>query len=297
MKKSLVLITIILVAVILLSCLLLFSLFQKIPEKKENNLPPISTEIKTEIPTEIQPKTDSTFRVSSPLSNQTISSPITISGEARGTWFFEGTFPIRLVDANGVFIASTIAQAQGSWTTDAFVPFKAELIFSSPSTSVGTLIFEKDNPSDLPENADERRIPITFQTQQRTVSLFFYRSEKDLDANGNIQCSDKGLEVVTRTIPMTVTPIQDVIRLVLQGELTEEERMRGLGTEYPLPGVTLKGTNLSNGILTLELTDPENKTSGGSCRVNILRLQIETTAKQFPEVTEVRFLPDSLFQP
>ena len=149
----------------------------------------------------------------------------------------------------------------------------------------------------MPENADARRIPITFQTQQRTVSLFFYRSEKDLDANGNIQCSDKGLEVVTRTIPMTVTPIQDVIRLVLQGELTEEERMRGLGTEYPLPGVTLKGTNLSNGILTLELTDPENKTSGGSCRVNILRLQIETTAKQFPEVTEVRFLPDSLFQP
>ena len=59
----------------------------------------------------------------------------------------------------------------------------------------------------------------------------------------------------------------------------------------------IKGASLKDEVLTLEFNDPNGKTVGGSCRVGILWFQIEATAKQFPEVKEVRFLPEELFQP
>jgi len=43
--------------------------------------------------------------------------------------------------------------------------------------------------------------------------------------------------------------------------------------------------------------DSNNATNGGACRVAILWYQIEATAKQFPNVKEVRYLPETLFNP
>ena len=44
-------------------------------------------------------------------SNQIIAGPFQISGKARGSWFFEASFPIKLVDENNNVLATTIAQA------------------------------------------------------------------------------------------------------------------------------------------------------------------------------------------
>jgi hypothetical protein len=98
-------------------------------------------------------------------------------------------------------------------------------------------------------------------------------------------------------MPITVTPIQDAIKLLLKGELTSAERAEGISTEYPLAGFELKSAGLTDGVLTLTFADPQGKTGGGSCRVGILWMQIEATAKQFPEVSSVRFSPEWLFQP
>jgi len=133
--------------------------------------------------------------------------------------------------------------------------------------------------------------------ETRTVKLYYYNYELDRDESGNIACSRNGLVAVERKIPITQTPIQDTIKLLLLGELTDEEQTRGIDTEYPLEGLSLKGASLKDGILTLEFEDPNYKTGGGSCRVGILWFQIEATAKQFPEVQQVRFLPEELFQP
>ena len=133
--------------------------------------------------------------------------------------------------------------------------------------------------------------------KMQTIKLYYYNPDKDKDTSGSILCSRKGLEAIERQIPLTMTPIQDTIKLLLQGNLTAAEKAREISTEYPLPGVELKGANLTNGILTLEFVDPQNKTGGGSCRVGILWFQIEATAKQFPEVKEVKFKPEELFQP
>ena len=98
----------------------------------------------------------------------TVSSPLTVTGEARGTWFFEASFPIMAVDWDGRIIAQVPAQAQGEWMTEEFVPFSATLIFTTPTAgdpavNRGSLILQKDNPSGLPEHDDSLEIPVVFE--------------------------------------------------------------------------------------------------------------------------------------
>ena len=236
------------------------------------------------------------IKVENPQPNETIQSPYIIKGQARGYWFFEASFPIKLLDENGNVINQIIAQAQGDWMTEDFVPFESILTFSIPKDQPGTLVFEKDNPSGLPENDAQIRIPV-FLKASKTVNLYYYNSNLDKDSAGNILCSRQGLVPVERQIPITNTPIQDTIRLLISGNLTEAEKAQGITTEYPLPEFSLEAASLNNGILTLTFDDPQNKTGGGSCRVGILWFQIEATAKQFSGVSQVRFMPEELFQP
>lgn len=103
------------------------------------------------------------IRIETPRPNQKISSPLTITGQARGTWFFEASFPVVLTDWDGKIIAEGVATAQSDWMTENFVPFKATLEFNRPSYGDnGSLILKKDNPSGLPENDDALEIPILF---------------------------------------------------------------------------------------------------------------------------------------
>ncbi len=135
------------------------------------------------------------------------------------------------------------------------------------------------------------------EPEVESIQLFYYSSERDKDATGNVLCSRQGLVAVTRTVPVASATPEGAVWLLLTGGLTAEERAAGLSTEYPLSGVTLQSTTLNNGVLTLVLSDPENKTSGGACRAGVLWYQIEATAKQFAGVSEVRFMPEFLFQP
>jgi len=100
--------------------------------------------------------------VSFPKPNTVIQSPLVVQGKEVGTWYFEASFPVRLLDANGKELAATPAQAQGDWRTTDFVPFQATLTFGQPTTPTGTLVFQKDNPSGLPENEKSISVPIRF---------------------------------------------------------------------------------------------------------------------------------------
>lgn len=104
------------------------------------------------------------IRVDIPAPEAIISSPLTVSGEARGTWFFEGDFPVILTNWDGLIIAEGFATAEGEWMTEEYVPFSATLTFTS-DTSVsdrGSLILQKSNPSGLPENDDALEYPVYF---------------------------------------------------------------------------------------------------------------------------------------
>ncbi len=93
-----------------------------------------------------------------------VSSPLVITGKARGNWYFEASFPVELVDSNNKLIANGIAQAQSDWMTTNFVPFKTTLTFLTQDWKdmSGTLIFRKDNPSGEPQFDDQMRLPVRF---------------------------------------------------------------------------------------------------------------------------------------
>lgn len=255
-----------------------------------------------ETPTDENGSKHDLIRVYAPQPLDIVTSPLIIRGEARGMWYFEATFGVRMQDANGndIPLDPAYIMTENEWMTEDFVSFETTHTFSAPDTETGTLIFERSNPSGLPENADELRVPIRFDTDEvsdRTIQLYYYDPNEDTDADGNILCSASGLVAVERTIPMTQTPVQDAVRLLLRGELTSEEEDRGVTTEYPLEGLELTEVSGTGETLTLHFDDPNNTTSGGSCRAGILWLQILETAKQFDGVEEVQFSPEFLFQP
>lgn len=94
-----------------------------------------------------------------------VSSPLQITGEARGNWFFEATFPVVLTNWDGLIIAEGFATAEGDWMTEEFVPFSAEITFSSDTavSNRGSLILQKANASGLPEHDDAYEITVFFE--------------------------------------------------------------------------------------------------------------------------------------
>jgi hypothetical protein len=98
-----------------------------------------------------------------PLPDAIVQSPLVIEGRARGNWFFEASFPVYLLSAEGDTLAVRPAQAAGEWMTEAFVPFKVTLAFTPPASATGTLVLARDNPSGLPEHAAELRVPVRFR--------------------------------------------------------------------------------------------------------------------------------------
>ncbi|KKW44760.1 MAG: hypothetical protein UY95_C0018G0005 [Parcubacteria group bacterium GW2011_GWA2_56_7] len=101
------------------------------------------------------------IRLTNPRPNERISSPLLITGEARGYWFFEATFPVVLTNWDGLIIAQGYATALDEWMTEDFVPFSATLDFDPNQVYPrGALILQKSNPSGLPEHDDAFEIPI-----------------------------------------------------------------------------------------------------------------------------------------
>lgn len=99
--------------------------------------------------------------INSPQPGEVISSPLVVSGFAKGSWFFEATLPIKLLDDKGQTITASYAQAESDWMTSDLVPFKALLNFKTNAKS-GYLLIAKDNPSGLAEYDASLRISVNF---------------------------------------------------------------------------------------------------------------------------------------
>lgn len=103
--------------------------------------------------------------IDAPLPGSTVTNPVKVTGKARGAWFFEGSFPVVVVNWDGLIIGEGVATAEGEWMTEDFVPFSGTIFYTlAPGTPYdrGALIFKKDNPSGLPEHDDAREVPIFF---------------------------------------------------------------------------------------------------------------------------------------
>jgi len=102
--------------------------------------------------------------VAIPLEGSVVRSPLTVSGSARGMWYFEGSFPAEIQDQNGNTIAIGIMTAQDEWMTEKFVPFTGTLIWNeAPQTTNGILILKRDNPSGFSEYDQFMSVQIRFE--------------------------------------------------------------------------------------------------------------------------------------
>ncbi|MBU2109898.1 Gmad2 immunoglobulin-like domain-containing protein [Patescibacteria group bacterium] len=105
--------------------------------------------------------------INSPKPDEFISSPVTVSGKARGFWFFEASFPAAVYDSNdkqlGIAPVQFVPQNENdTWMTENFINFKGEIIFSKPTIDTGYILFKKDNPSGLPELDESFKLPVRF---------------------------------------------------------------------------------------------------------------------------------------
>lgn len=103
------------------------------------------------------------IRVTNPFPGAVTGKTFTVMGEARGSWFFEASFPVEVLDKDGKTLATGIAQAQGDWMTTNFVKFSAPI--SVPESYIGpaTLVLKKDNPSGDAVRDASVRFPFTIE--------------------------------------------------------------------------------------------------------------------------------------
>lgn len=219
--------------------------------------------------------------VNSPKPNDEVVSPLEITGEARGNWYFEASFPIRIEDSNGNVLGTAIASAQEDWMTTEFVSFEATLSFEDSSTTAGKIILIKDNPSGLPEYDNQLEIPVTFgePVEKMTVKAYFNNSELD----PQISCNK--VFAVERKVPKTQAVARAALDELLKGT-TPAEQQDGYFTSIN-SGVTIKSLTVSNGVARVDFDERIEEGTGGSCRVSAIRAQITETLKQFSTVNQV----------
>lgn len=139
------------VLIIAAAAIFLAYAFMPVPVPSPVKLPPVV----------VQESSSPNLRNVSVKPGDLVTSPLTVTGEAR-TWYFEGSFPVKLLGGGGVVLAQVPAQALSDWMTTEFVPFKATLEFSALTTATGTLVLKNDNPSGLPEKDEWVRVPVRF---------------------------------------------------------------------------------------------------------------------------------------
>lgn len=227
------------------------------------------------------------IRVEYPRPNEKVESPIFIKGEARGSWYFEADFPIKIFDDNGFLLGMAPAQAFGEWMTEDFVPFETSFPFAVPSTQRGKLVLEKDNPSGLPEHADELVTPVYFKEiidfSEELMSVRIFLSDSRFVGEPYFDCSRT--IAVERSVTKSADPARSALEALLRGPI-EEEINQGFISNIN-PGVRIKKITIDSGIAKVDFDDQLEYQVGGSCRVSAIRTQISETLKQFPTVDEV----------
>ncbi|MFM2381326.1 MAG: hypothetical protein RLZZ76_93 [Candidatus Parcubacteria bacterium] len=162
MKQSTILIFVALSLVVGFSFLLFVSTLRapEVPLLPENEVP--VEESQTETITYTNASAD-LVTVELPLPGAMTGKEFGVIGSARGYWFFEGSFPIEILDKDGNVLTTGIGTALGEWMTEDFVKFVSEV--KVPETYIGpaTVVLKKDNPSGLPENDASVSFPITIE--------------------------------------------------------------------------------------------------------------------------------------
>ena len=112
---------------------------------------------------------DSNIEVDLPYIGAVVGKDFSVIGRARGTWFFEGSFPVKVIAQDGAqkgkVLSTGIAQVKPgeNWMTEDFVSFKADIKVPQSYIGKANIVLQKDNPSGLPEHDASVTIPVTIE--------------------------------------------------------------------------------------------------------------------------------------
>jgi hypothetical protein len=223
---------------------------------------------------------DDLIQITSPVSGQSITSPLVIEGKARGFWYFEAVFPVMLADSRNNIIARGLATAKSDWMTEDFVPFSTKLEFTPDYGNSGTLIVHNNNPSNNTENNREKRIPVFF-AQKETILVQVYFVNTKLDPN----FMGEKVFPVQRSIPKTQAVARSALEELLKGP-TQQEQGAGYSTSIN-SDVKIQKLSIVDGTARVDFDSQLEFQVGGSARVGAIRAQITQTLEQFKTVQNV----------
>lgn len=104
------------------------------------------------------------IQVDLPMPKGVVGKEFKIVGKARGgDWYFEGSFPVIIIDNSGKIIFESYASALDDWMTTDYVPFEGKVKIESNYIGEATLLLKKDNPSGLSEYDASCSFPITIE--------------------------------------------------------------------------------------------------------------------------------------
>jgi len=220
-------------------------------------------------------------KVTSVKARQEINSPLVVEGKAKGSWFFEGSLQIKILDENGNVLGSSYGQAQGDWMTEDFVAFKGTIAYESKTGGKGFLVVANDNPSGLAEYNKEIKIPIVLApTGYTKIKVYFNNNNLDFEISCNKVFASE------REILKTEAIGSAAINELLEGP-TSDEINQGFYTNIN-SGVKLQGLSIDeNGIAHADFDKQLEQGIGGSCKISAIRAQIVETLKQFSTIKDV----------
>lgn len=139
--------------------------------------------------------------------------------------------------------------------------------------------------------------PDAEEAEKITVKLYYYNLDKDKEIDESIPCSADAVLPVEREITESLNVPAATLRLLLKGDITDEEASEGFQTEFAPGKLSYKSLMVKDGTATIEFQDDNGFTSGGSCRAGLLATQIKKTLLQFDTIDKVVFANEDMFQP
>ena len=216
--------------------------------------------------------------VTEPQEGSTISSPFTLSGEAR---VFEATVNYRLSQADGTVLVESFTMTDaadvGEWG-----PLEVLVGYPQPLQFSGYLEVYQISAVDGAE-VDKLVINLILgdaseEAVTTTVNVYFGMADLDpMDCELTMP--------VARVIPATEAVGRAALAQLLTGPTAEEEA-EGYFTSIN-PGVTVNSLTIQDGVARVDFDSRLEQNIGGSCLVTHVRAQITDTLTQFPTVDEV----------
>lgn len=142
-------------AMLIIALAIFGALFWKIAQDAADHLGTIQMQPApvAQKPTALPAEKANLIRVDAPLPESALSaSPITITGVARGNWFFEATAPVEVVNWDGLIIGEGYIKVNdgSDWMTTDYVPFTGTISYDSTQLGpykYGWIILKKSNAS------------------------------------------------------------------------------------------------------------------------------------------------------